>query len=156
MFQAHWKKMCPPMHHTVATQTAMGEQAFPTFPCNSWRTVYLRNKKSARQEGWACSTFCDGRFTLVAVQHFLHWEKLWLAQPCQLGQGGKINAWARGRKPFTGAKGSPFFSYKRLLQFIWLEVWFQIELALRSRSILKSRVWKRGLEVYGWVHHVLQ
>ena len=45
------------MHHTVATQTTMGEQAFPTFPCNSWRTVYLRNKKSARQEGWACSTF---------------------------------------------------------------------------------------------------
>ena len=35
--------------------------------------------------------------------------------------GGKINAWARGRELLTGAKGSPFFSYKRSLQFIRLE-----------------------------------
>ena len=36
---------------TVSTQTTMGKQAFPTFPYNTWRTVNLRNKKSARQEG---------------------------------------------------------------------------------------------------------
>ena len=58
----------------------LGEPTFPSFHYNTWRTVYMTNKKLARLEGrWpglvtckAGSSSFDGRVTLLAGPTFLH------------------------------------------------------------------------------------
>ena len=56
----------------AATRTTLGEPRFPTFFYQTWRTVYLRNKKLVRLEIRAAFLGQPGRVTVLAELTFLH------------------------------------------------------------------------------------
>ena len=56
----------------AATRTTLGEPRFPTFFYQTWRTVYLRNKKLVRLEIRAALLGQPGRVTVLAELTFLH------------------------------------------------------------------------------------